>query len=495
MRTVLVLMDTLKRDMLSVYEPNTFVKTPAIQAFAKEATIFDQHVIGSAPCMPARRDILCGRLNFLERSWGPIEPFDITLPAVLSDHGIFSHITTDHCHYFRTGGEGYVQQFSTWDFHRGQEGDPWVSSIDDPLNMPSNYYGKLRAQYQKNRTKWTTEEEYPSPRTFQSAIQWLSDNKGKDDFLLMVEAFDPHEPFDVPDKYMELYEPTKLDRSYFETPAYAPVQVPDCAVDYIQKRYAALLSMSDTWFGKLIQQLKDLSMFEDTMIIMTTDHGYFLGERGYFGKNYMHVYNELAHLPLLVHFPKGEFAGKRVDALTQNIDIMPTLLDVHGIHIPQSVQGTSWKALLAHPNIYKKEYVLYGYHGMAVNISDGHYTLFKAPTKENKPCYEYTCLPMTIRKFLGKGIEKEIEMGRYFLRTEYPLYRIPVNIPSIIDNVPCGLKEVSENKLFNLDEDYAQLYNLYDKHEELTQHMEALLKKALKEVEAPVEQLTRLGLV
>ena len=94
-------------------------------------------MVGSAPCMPARRDILTGRLNFLERSWGPIEPFDITLPKVLAEKNVFSHIVTDHPHYFRLGGEDYVQQFSTWDFYRGQEGDPWISKIDiAPCRQP-----------------------------------------------------------------------------------------------------------------------------------------------------------------------------------------------------------------------------------------------------------------------------------------------------------------------------------------------------------------------
>ena len=129
MRTVVVLMDTLKRNMMEVYNNETWVKTPNITKFSKEAVTFDNHWVGSAPCMPARRDILTGRLNFLERSWGPIEPFDITLPKVLSEKNVFSHIVTDHPHYFRLGGEDYVQQFSTWDFYRGQEGDPWISKL------------------------------------------------------------------------------------------------------------------------------------------------------------------------------------------------------------------------------------------------------------------------------------------------------------------------------------------------------------------------------
>lgn len=494
MRTVVVLMDTLKRDMLSCYNPDTFVKTPNITAFSKEAATLDQHWIGSAPCMPARRDILVGRLNFLERSWGAIEPFDVTLPALLKKHDVFSHITTDHCHYFRLGGEDYVQQFTTWDYHRGQEGDPWISRIDDPSNMPKDYYGRVRRQYQWNRTQWPNEEDYPSPKTFQSACNWLSDNKGKDDFFLMVEAFDPHEPFDVPEEYMELYDHVELDKEYFEIPEYKRVNVPEEAVEYVQKRYAALLTMTDKWFGKLIQHLKDLDMFDDTLIIMTTDHGYFLGEREYFGKNYMHLYNELAHLPCIVKFPNNELKGERIQKITQNIDIMPTVLDYSNIEIPEVVQGKSWKTLVEQPDQYDKEYALFGYHAMAMNITDGVHTYFRAPNKENKPCFEYTCIPTTIRKYLGVGIEDQIEMGRFIKRTQYPVYKIPVLSPSIIDNVKDGLKEVSETKLFNIEKDYDQVDNLVGKDNETEEKMKQLLLRALDEMEAPEEQKERLDL-
>ena len=492
MRTVLVLMDTLKRDMLSCYNEKTFVKTPNIQNFSKEATIFDQHWIGSAPCMPARRDILCGRLNFLERSWGPIEPFDITLPHLLKQNGCFSHITTDHCHYFRLGGEDYVQQFNTWYYHRGQEGDPWISRIDDPTNMPKNYYGRVRAQYQWNRTQWPNEEDYPSPKTFTSACNWLDDNKGKDNFFLMVEAFDPHEPFDVTEKYMQMYDDKQLDREYFEIPEYQKVNVPKRAVDYIQKRYGALMTMTDHWFGILIKKLKELNMFEDTLVIVTTDHGYFLGERNYFGKNYMHLYNELAHLPFIVKFPGGKRAGERINSITQNIDIMPTVLEYNNIPIPDCVRGKSFKSIADYKD-NGKEYALYGYHGMAMNITDGRHTYFRAPNADNWPCYEYTCIPTTIRKYLGKGVEDKIEMGRFFKRTLYPLYRVPTHTPSIIDNVECGLKEVEETKLFNIEKDYAQLENRVGSEVEET--YKNLLIRALDENEAPSEQKERFSLL
>lgn len=491
MRTVVILMDTLKREMMEVYNKNTWVKTPNITNFSKEATTFDNHWVGSAPCMPARRDILTGRLNFLERSWGPIEPFDITLPKVLAEKDVFSHIVTDHPHYFRLGGEGYVQQFTTWDFYRGQEGDPWISRIDDPSFMPKDYYGKLRRQYQWNRTKWDRqEEEYPTPKTFTAACDWLEDNKNHDDFFLMVETFDPHEPFDVPDEYMELYD-CKYDGPYFEIPNYKEVDVPEDALEYINKRYAALLTMTDKHFGRLIKKLKDLNLYDDTLIIVTTDHGYFLGERNYFGKNFMHMYNELAHIPLLVRFPKGKMAGERVNLLTQNIDIMPTVLDYSDIDIPEDVQGFSWKNIVDGKE-YKRDYVLYGYHGVAVNITDGEYTYFRAPNKENQPCYEYTCIPTTIRKYLGKDNQEEIEMGRFINRTNYPVYKIKINNPSILDNVENALEYTNENKLFNIAQDYYQTKPINDN--ELEDKYKKLMIRALKEMDAPEEQLERLNL-
>ena len=494
MRSILVLMDTLKRDNLSCYNPDTFAKTPNLTEFAQNATTFDQHWIGSAPCMPARRDILTGRLNFLERSWGPIEPFDVTLPSILRENNVFTHITTDHCHYFRLGGENYVQQFNTWDYHRGQEGDPWISRIDDPVNMPADYYGRLRNQYQWNRTQWgDKEEEYPSPKTFQSACDWLEGNKEKDDFFLMVEAFDPHEPFDVPQKYMDMYEDTHLDRQYYEIPDYARVNVPDDALDYIRKRYAALLTMTDAWFGKLIHKLNDLNMYEDTMIIITTDHGYFLGERDYLGKNYMHLYNELAHLPLIIKFPKGELKGQRMNQITQNIDLMPTILDLHGIEKPDTIKGVSLEPLLNDACKRKKEYALFGYHGLAVNITDGNKTYFRVPNEKNAPLFEYTCIPTTIRKYLGTGIENQIEMGHYIARSKYPVYKIPCQYPSILDNNPKGLIELTEHKLFDLDSDYAQVHNLINT--DIENDYIKLMKKALDENDAPSEQKIRLDLM
>ncbi|MGT2865515.1 sulfatase [Streptococcus fryi] len=492
MKVVLILMDTLRKDFLKSYNPDSFVSTPNLDAFAQDSTTFDNHFIGSTPCMPARRDIMTGRLNFLERSWGPIEPYDITVSKVLQKHGVYSHLTTDHTHYFRVGGEGYINQFTTWDFHRGQEGDPWVSRIKDPEWMPEQYYGKLRRQYQANRETWYEDEEkYPTPRTFKSACDWLELNKDEDDFFIQVEVFDPHEPFDVPSKYMEMYDDVYTG-PYFETPNYGEVDVPEEAVDYIRKRYAALMTMTDVHFGRLIDKMKSLNLYEDTLIIVTSDHGYFLGERNLFGKNYMHNYNELAAIPLFVKDPINRKKGEHVNTVSQNIDIMPTILEYFGIDIPTDVQGKSWLPLFD-GRANDKEYAVYGAHGITVNITDGRYTYFRAPNAKNYPLYEYAGIPTTIRHYLGENNPEDIQMGQFLKRTKYPVYKVPIKQAAILDGLGDMSDFTKDSLLFDISVDKEQEKPIHD--DILENRMKKILVDELRKLDAPEEQFERLGLL
>lgn len=485
MRTILVLMDTLRRDYLSCYHPHTDCRNEQIHKFAMDSCRFDYHFVGSMPCMPARRDIFTGRLNFLERSWGPIEIYDTTLPQVLfHEGGIRSHMITDHAHYFRIGGENYCQQFNTYEFFRGQESDPWVSLIDDPW-MPEKYYGEVKRQYQCNRTRLKEEKDYSSVKCFESAIQWVEENKDAKDFFLMVETFDPHEPFDVVQEYLDLYQ-DQYDGPLFDLPKYHKIdEETDEAMEHLRKRYKALITMSDHHFGRLIQTLKDVGMYEDTMIILTTDHGYCLGERSYIGKNYMPAYNELANIPLLVHFPHHAYAGTVVKEITQNIDLMPTILDYQQVPIPNTVKGHSLRLILEdHQPIH--EYALYGTYGLSVNLFDGRYTYMRGGRNQEK-LYEYTTSLTTIRNWLGKKHPEEIACGHFLAHVPYPLYRVPSHENAIVPDP----QYVNQDHLFDLLEDEGQTKEVED--EQILQQMETLMIQALQENHAPEEQYERLG--
>lgn len=488
MRSILILMDSINRRFLKSYDPFAEAVTPYMDEFARDAVRFDNHFIASAPCMPARRDILTGRMNFLERGWGGLEPFDITMPDVLKEQGIFTHIVTDHAHYFETGGENYCTRFDTWDYLRGQEVDAWVSRVKPAVKLPEAY-GRRSIQHVLNHSVYAQKEDtYPTPMTFQAACRWAEENKNCDDFFLMVEAFDPHEPFDAPLKYHAFYQDHYAGKD-FTWSSYAPVTEPLEAVEHLKKSYLATLTMADRWLGKFLASLKKNGLYEDTLILLTTDHGHMLGEHGFTGKNYMHAYNELSHIPLFIKMPDRKHAGETCVQLTQNIDLMPTILEHHGITTPKRVKGRSMLPLICQ-KAQGRQQVIYGWFGRAVNVYDGRYTYFRAPAQpDNVPCYQYCAIPTTLGRFFGEDYAEEMEMGRYLPYTNYPVYRIPLHMP---EDCMGEISFVRDSLLFDLQNDYAQNFPVKDRETE--EKMIQKLLAGMQEAQAPEEQYERLGL-
>ncbi len=484
MKTIVILSDSLNRHYLPIYG-NDGVIAPHLTRFAEQAVIFDNHWIGSAPCMPARRDMLTGRLNFLEREWGGLEPFDIPLPHLLREGaGVFSHIETDHYHYFHVGGENYPMAFDTWAFHRGQENDVYVSRVASPPEPA--HLGKWRAQYAKNQTAFKNEADFPTPRTFQGAIEWLRANAEADNYLLWIEVFDPHEPFDCPQSYLAMYD-DDWDGPLYHWSGYDKVDENSAAVRHLRKRYAATLTMMDTWFGKLLDELTRQNAFEDTLIIFTSDHGHLLGERGLTGKNAWHAWNELARIPLLVHLPGSVHAGERRTQLTQNIDLLPTLCDYYNVPVHHSIHGRSWKPLLEANAPSRRRAALYGWFGQTVNITDGRCTYFRAPiSAENEPLYRYFLTPGTfsMHDVCPLSFYEEAALDHWLPYTDYPVIRARVH--------KRRSPEWAETMLYDLTCDEAQTQNLAGT--ELEIEYAVLLAETLQAADAPAEQFERLGL-
>lgn len=492
MRCILILIDSLNRHDLPCYCPETArARADALGAFCRDSVQFDGHYVGSAPCMPARRDIFTGRLNFLERPWGGLEPYDRTFVTELRRHGIFTHITTDHLHYFEIGGENYCQQFDTWNFERGQECDPWISRVRG-VPGPSSYFGKINGHNLANRLGYSEEAEYPTPRTFASACQWLRENQDATDYFLMVEAFDPHEPFDTPQSYLKAYE-TAYAGPHFDWPSYrAREEETDEAIEHLQKKYAATLTMMDTWFGKLVQTMKDTGVYDDSLIIVTSDHGHMLGEHGFCGKGFMHMYDELARLPLLIRFPGGWHAGEHITALTQNIDLMPTILEFFGIESDAPIEGKSLYPLLNGSRNRLRDACLYGYFGKTVNVCDGRYTYFRAPVSpDNQPCYMYGAMPTTFLRYLTVD-PSQITMGRFLPYTDFPVYRIRYEPGGPFFGTGGPLTYQQDSVLFDTESDPKQETPL--NNPTLEYRMIRLLLDQMESAQAPREQLTRLGL-
>ena len=176
MKAVFVLLDSLNRNALEVYSDKTNIKTPNFKRFQEKCITFDNHYVGSLPCIPARRDLHTGRINFLHRSWGPLEPFDDSFPEIMKNNGVYSHIITDHHHYFADGGATYHQRYSSWELVRGQAIDRWKAEVNPDLDLLKTKYHKTqhhRKNYMINREYMNKEEDFCTPQVFSLAENFL----------------------------------------------------------------------------------------------------------------------------------------------------------------------------------------------------------------------------------------------------------------------------------------------------------------------------------
>ena len=510
MKTIFILCDTLNRRMLSAYGAGEDAAiTPNIDRLARRSVVFDSHWCGSAPCMPARRDIMTGRLNFLEKPWGAMEPFDQSLQSILSgEKNVHTQMFADHAHYIICGGENYVKGFTAWEVNRGQECDPvWTRPCKDrirPDTPPKWFKGSWTEAERENRLHFRTEYDYPSVKTMWHAAEWLEDNHDADNYFLWVEAFDPHEPYDCPKYYLDLYEKEgDYDGPDFTHPSYAPNEFNEAETEHLRRRCKAVMTMTDRHLGEILDVMDKYNMWEDTMLVFTTDHGYHLGEHGYMAKNYMAPYNEVFHIPLMISAP-GVQPG-RCSAVTQNIDVLPTVMEYYEISqevLQYPIHGKSLLPLLRGETDKVRDGAIFGYFGKQIAWTDGKYTYFRAAKDEkNQPLYVYTAMPTVLRQVYGGNDAvntedyKRIEMGRFLPWTDYPVYRFPADIihwgndsQQFVGRSPHN----EETLLFDIESDYAQEYPLHD--EALERHCIEQMKRCMATHDALPEQYERLGI-
>ena len=163
MRAVMLMYDTLTRNYLPNYGCDLTVM-PNFRRLAERTVTFDEFYGGSMPCMPARRELHTGCYNFLHRSWGPLEPFDNSMAETLSNNGIYTHLVTDHSHYWEDGGATYHGRYSSWEGFRGQEGDRWVPQAEADLSVNTCKLNKKNIsaiQHLANRTRIVEVEDMP----------------------------------------------------------------------------------------------------------------------------------------------------------------------------------------------------------------------------------------------------------------------------------------------------------------------------------------------
>lgn len=487
MRAIMVMFDSLNRRMLPPYGCD-WVYAPNFTRLAEMTVVFDNCWVGSMPCMPARRELNTGRYNFLHRSWGPMEPFDDSMPELLKRNGIHSHLVSDHYHYWEDGGCTYHPRYKTWEISRGQEGDAWkgvVKKVEPPGWVRWNDGGMERQHY-INRQYMTTEESQPQAKSFELGLEFIETNLSSDNWFLHIETFDPHEPFFTLKKYKDLY-PHEYSGTVFDWPPYQKVSQSPEMVAHCRYEYAALVSMCDAHLGRILDAMDRYNMWEDTMLIVNTDHGFLLGEHGWWAKCVQPFYNEVANTPLFIWDPRCGIANQRRPQLVQTIDLAPTVLEFFGVEIPPDMQGKPL-AKTIDQNSEVREAALFGIFGGHVNITDGRYVYMRAPGPDNSPLFEYTLMPTHMNCMFGVRELQDIGLAQPFSFTK------GCRTMKIASVGTYGIRTAAplETLLFDCHADPAQANPLDDPIAE--KRMIGLLKALMEWNDAPVEQYARLGL-
>ncbi len=491
MKAIMVMFDSLRRDFLPCYGEE-LLNMPNFKRLADHAAVFDNSYVSSMPCMPARRELHTGRANFLHRSWGPLEPFDDSMPAILTAAGIRTHLATDHFHYLQDGGGTYHSRYQTWECYRGQENDAWIpESEPHPTEFAPCILGgerlegtlrnmRARGGWQNaanRRARSDGEKDYAQTLTFDNGLGFIEGNVGKDNWFLQIETFDPHEPFDAPESF---------ERNWFDPdqpftadwPPYAPVQETADVVNNVRKKYFASMDFCDKNLGRVMDAMDKYDLWKDTMLIVNTDHGFFLGEHDWWGKGPMPDYQELVHTPFFIWDPRSGICGEHRRSLVQTIDIAPTLMEFFGVEIPKDMIGKALVNTVARDEPVR-EYGIMGYFGGTINITDGRYMLMKAVTHPENPCYEYTQMPAHMNRMFSAEEMRSMEIAPPFGFTK------GTKLMKIVPDRIMFERKLRKDLLFDLETDRNQKATMND--EEISARMEKALLEMMKEYEAPEE--------
>ncbi len=366
MNVIWITSDTFRRDHIGAYG-NPTIRTPSLDGLARAAIRFDAHYAAGFPTMPTRADHHTGRWTMSFMGWEPLPAGVSTLAEILAGHGFHTAASVDTPYYLRDG-MNYDRGFQSFLMNVGQD------TLWSLIPEPGYHHESLDV-----RAAWNSEADRNAPKTFMTAMRWL-ERHYKEDFFLYVDTWDPHEPWDAPRYYTKMYMPDydgelvlPLYGNWHDMPGYEEEQMLKG-----HAAYCGEITMVDTWLGFLMKSVENMGLADNTVIIFTSDHGFYFGEHGgLFGKmssdkypngalrpydepgsqwGYSPLYEEIVHLPLLIRAPDttpGSYKG-----LSSAIDVMPTVLDLLGLEAPAFVQGRSLAPAMRDESLLGRDYVI-----------------------------------------------------------------------------------------------------------------------------------------
>jgi arylsulfatase A-like enzyme len=426
MSVVVICLDSVRADHVGAYRadrhrPRRRVHTPSLDELAGQSLRFTRAHPEQLPTGPTRRSVHTGIRTFPADRWRPdadspriygwqhIPQAQATLSELFGAAGYRTAMVTDNtwmlkpswAPFTRTWGDfvaihGQVQQ----SLPRGRS----IDGVDVAHYLPGGLQALGRkaetnrdviARYVVNRGPRRREEDWFAPRVFRAASRWLERNAGAPEgFFLFIDSFDPHEPWDPPRRYLERYDdpdPRVKDAIF---PVYGRQDyLSDREITRMKALYAGELTMADHWLGVFLERLDELGLRERTLVVVFSDHGVSLADRGFVGKSPSQMYAEMVDVPLLIRHPEGRAAGTSTGFLTSLHDLAPTVLSAAGVPVQEAMEGIDLTPLLAGTPPARERTVQTAAYNDYVWAGDGELTLVASGRGRNRQLFDRTADP------------------------------------------------------------------------------------------------------
>ncbi len=337
---LLVTIDTLRRDHVGCYgAPDA--KTPAIDALALESVRFEDATSQANTTGPSHTTMLTGLYpddHGARRNAIPIAHGVPTLPEFLAAEGyqtagVVSGFTLKHeAVGLAPRFEYYDDDFMAW---------RWLPEAAARLRV-----FRVAIQVAGGRGVRVMRMDRPAVETVDSALRWLEQRDAGRPFFLWTHFFDPHCPYEPPDEFAALHDEgarAGAGSNWYRlgTPERRKLVDDPREVARMHALYRGEISYVDAQLARLLGALRERGLYEDTLVVLTADHGEGLGEHGYWFDHGTYLYDGELSVPLLVRFPRGAHGGTSVGQQVRLLDLTPTVLDVLGLEPPKGLAGAS----------------------------------------------------------------------------------------------------------------------------------------------------------
>ncbi|MBW1698819.1 MAG: sulfatase [Deltaproteobacteria bacterium] len=339
MNIIMIMCDSLRQDHLGCYG-NDWIETPNIDKLAGDCVVFENAYPEGLPTLPVRTALFTGNYTLTNRFWQELTPQDVTMAEILDELDYKSAMITDTFHLFKPN-MNYHRGFHNFRWIRGQSIDAYevrphgkdLTKYISP-KMEGAWTIRILDQYLRNIAGRDPddEEQYFAALVRRESVQWLKyAHDSCQPFFLYVDFFDPHEPWDPPPAFASKYVDPDYRGPRIINPKIGPCDwMTEAELKNCRALYAAEVSFLDKQIGILLDHIESLGLLDDSVLILLADHGIPLGEHGSILKGVDQLYGEILRIPFMIRFPGKEHAGKRIKAIVEVVDVLPTLLHVIG---------------------------------------------------------------------------------------------------------------------------------------------------------------------